>query len=47
MQMVVIEQGGTAEAALDVVNGTIDSMTKIRYFSCCLLASPIKMVEEK
>ncbi len=29
MRMVVVEQGGTAEAVLDAVNETIDSMTRI------------------
>ena len=32
MWMVMIKQGGTAEAALDVTNRTIDSKTKTRYF---------------
>ena len=30
--MVVMEQGETAEAALDAVNGTINSMTKTTVF---------------
>jgi hypothetical protein len=30
--MVVMEQGRTAEAALDAVNGTIDSMIKTAVF---------------
>jgi hypothetical protein len=32
MWIVVIKQGGTAEAAFDATNGTIDSKTKTRYF---------------
>ena len=32
MWMVVIEQGGTAEAALDAVDGMIDGMTDCRNF---------------
>jgi hypothetical protein len=39
MRMVVIEQGGTFEAALDDVNETIDSMTKSAVFSRCRLVS--------
>jgi hypothetical protein len=31
----VIEQGGTAEAAFDTIDGTIDSMTKTAVFSHC------------
>lgn len=33
MRMVVIEEGGTFEAALDDVNETIDGMTKTAVFS--------------
>jgi len=29
----MIEQGGTAEAAFDAINGTINSMTKTTVFS--------------
>ena len=32
MWMVVIKQGGIAEAALNVTNRTFDSKTKILYF---------------
>jgi hypothetical protein len=32
MWMVVIKQGGTAGAALDATNGTINSKTKTWYF---------------
>ena len=32
--IVVIEQGGTAKAALDAKDGTIDSITKTAVFSC-------------
>jgi len=45
--MVVIEQGGIAKATFDVVNGTIDSITKMRYFSCSLLVSSVEMAEEE
>jgi hypothetical protein len=31
----MIEQGGTAEAAFDTVDGTIDSMTTTAVFSYC------------
>jgi hypothetical protein len=31
----VIEQGGTAEAAFDAIDGKIDSMTKTAVFSHC------------
>jgi len=30
--MVVMEQGGTAKAAIDAANGTIDNMTKTAVF---------------
>ena len=33
--IVIIEHGGTAEAALDAVDGTIDSMTTSAVFSHC------------
>ena len=33
--MVMIEQGGTAEAAFDDVDGTIDSITTTMVFSHC------------
>lgn len=33
--IVVMEQGGTAEAAFDAVDGTIDSIVKTAVFSYC------------
>jgi hypothetical protein len=33
--IVMIELGGTAEAAIDAVDGTINSMTKTAVFSHC------------
>jgi hypothetical protein len=39
MRMIVIEQGGTAEAALDPLDGMIDSMTDCGNFLICRLVS--------
>jgi hypothetical protein len=47
MWMVVLEQGGTAEAAFDAVNGMIDSMAKTAVFSRCRLVSWGGMAEEQ
>jgi hypothetical protein len=45
--MVVMKQEGTAEAALDVVNGTVDGTTKTIVCFCCLLVSCTEMAEGK
>ena len=45
--MVVIEQGRTAEAALDAVNGMIDNITKTAVFSRCRPVSGGEIAEEQ
>lgn len=47
LQMVEIEQGGKAKAAHDVVNGTIDGITKTTYFSYCRLVSGANIAKRK
>ena len=45
--MVVIKQGGTAEAALDATDGTIDSKTKTPIYSRCTLVQGIEVAVEQ
>lgn len=45
--IVMIEQGGTAEAAFDAVGGTIDSMTTTAVFSHCKPNSCGETAEEQ
>ena len=45
--MLVMEQGGKAEVAIDAANGTIDSMTKTAVFFPLHTGFLCKMVEEQ
>jgi hypothetical protein len=46
MQIIIIKQGGTAEAALKTTNRTIDSKTKILVHCCYTLAQGVEMAVE-
>ena len=45
--VIVLEQGETAEAAFDAMNGMIDSMSKTAVFSNNRLVSGREMAEEQ
>ena len=47
MWMVMIKQGGMAEAALDVTNGTINSKTKTLIYSHCTLTQGVETAVEQ
>jgi hypothetical protein len=47
ISIVVIEQGRTAETALNPTNGMIDSKTKTSVNSRCTLAQGVEMVVEQ
>ena len=45
--MVMIQQGGTAIAAFNAINGTINNITKLQYFSYCNLNPYREIAEEQ
>ncbi len=45
--IVMIEQGVIARAAFDALNGTIDSIAKLQYFSNCKLSPYREIAKEQ